>query len=210
MTTKELMDRLKANVGKLSPGDQKFAYSLLSWRSLSPKQMHWVEVLGERAIAADKPAEPAIAVGDVSPIIDMLERANKHLKFPLIAMQGDGYAIRVSIAGARARIPGSITITSAERLDDGKRAWYGRITRDGGYEPSQKMVAEDVTNIADMLRTFAADPAAEASRYGRLHGRCCFCRLPLKDERSTAVGYGHTCADHYGLPWGEARLSLVA
>jgi hypothetical protein len=26
----------------------------------------------------------------------------------------------------------------------------------------------------------------------------------LSDDRSTAVGYGPICADHYGLPWGEA------
>ena len=26
----------------------------------------------------------------------------------------------------------------------------------------------------------------------------------LSDDRSTAVGYGPICADHFGLPWGEA------
>jgi hypothetical protein len=33
-----------------------------------------------------------------------------------------------------------------------------------------------------------------------------FCRLTLTDARSTAVGYGQTCAGHWGMPWGEARL----
>ena len=28
---------------------------------------------------------------------------------------------------------------------------------------------------------------------------------PLLDERSTAVGYGKTCAEHYGLSWGSTK-----
>lgn len=32
--------------------------------------------------------------------------------------------------------------------------------------------------------------------------RCCYCNLPLEDERSKLVGYGPICATHWGLPWG--------
>jgi len=33
-------------------------------------------------------------------------------------------------------------------------------------------------------------------------GNCCFCRRELTDKRSTEVGYGPICADHFSLPWG--------
>jgi hypothetical protein len=35
-----------------------------------------------------------------------------------------------------------------------------------------------------------------------LMDKCCFCNKLLSDERSAAVGYGHTCATNWGLPWG--------
>ena len=47
------------------------------------------------------------------------------------------------------------------------------------------------------------DALAEwASQYGHAHGHCVFCALELTDERSVAVGYGPTCAEKRGLPWG--------
>jgi len=50
--------------------------------------------------------------------------------------------------------------------------------------------------------SLASNPAKTAAEYGKLTGHCCFCEAPLKDARSTAVGYGPICADHFGLPWG--------
>jgi len=215
MDTKQLIARLRDNVDKLNERDQSFAYSLLSaLRGLSDKQMYWVEKLGEKA-TQPKPEPVSINVGNVTAIIDLLERAKEHLKFPSFVMGDRDVALRVSIAGQRAAVPGSITVVGADKDVDGRRPWYGRITRDGGYEPSLKLSANEQTAIAGMLQQFAADPAGEAGRYGRLHGHCCFCNLPLSDERSTEVGYGGTCAEHYGLPWGEKKkagrkLRLVA
>ena len=207
MTAIETITRLRDNLDKLSLRNRAFADSLLSQldgprsRGLSEKQMSWVEKLGARAVGADKPASHD--VGNVVKIVELLEFAHQHLKRPAIVMGGDKLAVRVNIAGERARVPGSLTLTSAERDDAEGRAWYGRITKEGEFQPSGKLQAEDVTELAAMLKTFADDPAKAASEYGRLHGACCFCRLPLKDERSTAVGYGKTCARHFGLPWGR-------
>jgi hypothetical protein len=74
--------------------------------------------------------------------------------------------------------------------------------RDGTYQPSNAANGRTEA-ITARLRAFAAEPARVAKDSARLTGRCCFCNLALKDERSTAVGYGATCADHFGLPWGE-------
>lgn len=45
--------------------------------------------------------------------------------------------------------------------------------------------------------------AEQAAAFGHLTGRCVFCTTALSDERSVSVGYGPTCADRHGLPWGD-------
>lgn len=45
--------------------------------------------------------------------------------------------------------------------------------------------------------------AEQATRFGRLYGRCVYCSHELTDERSIAVGYGPVCAENNGLPWGH-------
>ena len=44
--------------------------------------------------------------------------------------------------------------------------------------------------------------AEEAAEYGRLHRRCIVCRRALTDAPSLEAGYGKTCADNNGWPWG--------
>lgn len=144
-------------------------------------------------------------IGELSGIMALFDKARKHLKFPAVELGvpalGPDFAMRISLAGAQAREPGSVTVTSAEKSGfDGRREWFGRVSLDGTYQPSQKVA--DAAAITARLQAFAADPAGIAAEHGRLTGRCCFCRLPLTDERSTAVGYGAKCADNYGLPWG--------
>ncbi|MGE5612670.1 MAG: DUF6011 domain-containing protein [Bacillota bacterium] len=45
--------------------------------------------------------------------------------------------------------------------------------------------------------------AEDAAQFGHLYGCCVFCARTLTDERSIFVGYGPTCAEKNGLPWGE-------
>lgn len=42
----------------------------------------------------------------------------------------------------------------------------------------------------------------QAKEWGDLYGCCIFCSRDLTDERSINAGYGPTCADKRGLPWG--------
>ena len=87
-------------------------------------------------------------------------------------------------------------LTDGNGYEDG--TWYGRIERDGSITTGRAFNE----NIRAILRRLADEPAKVASEYGTLTGSCCFCCLPLKDERSTAVGYGPVCAKHFNLPWG--------
>jgi len=172
-------------------------------------------VLGEQvapltfslAPRAAQPAAPVTNVGGLQSILAMFDRARQHLRFPAIVLDG----FRVSVAGARASQPGSLTVTGLEQVWNNQRArqerpWFGRVSLDGMFQPGR----DAPVGLADKLARFAADPAGEAAAYGRLHGKCCFCNRALRDERSTAVGYGPDCADHYGLPWGARGVSPLA
>jgi hypothetical protein len=145
------------------------------------------------------PAAPTQTVGDLSGILAIFNTARQHLKHPAIVLDG----FRVARAGDSAREPGSLTITSVERTHTDRfgndaRDWYGRVSLDGTFQPARQAPSD----LGEKLRAFAADPAGVAAAYGHLHGRCCFCNTALTDERSTSVGYGPICADHFGLPWG--------
>lgn len=178
-------------------------------------------VLGERvalltyAVAprAAAPAAPLATevVGDLSRIVEMFRRAAGHLRFPSIVLDG----FRVSIAGARAAQPGSLTVTAVEKTFNAfrgrdERRWFGRVSTAGVFECGR--AAPD--GLGDKLRRFAADPAGEAAAHGHLTGRCCFCNHRLGEgssQLSVAVGYGPDCADHYGLPFGvRAAADAVA
>jgi hypothetical protein len=164
--------------------------------------MFWVNKLAEQALAP-APERKSAQIGDMSGIIALFDRAKTHLKFPAIVLSCEGAeTLRVNIAGERAKFPGSLNVASYEKFDDGQRRWYGRVHRDGRFEASAKVEAF-MDKVVVRLQAFAAEPAKIAAEHGRLTGRCCFCNIALKDERSTAVGYGRICAEHYGLPWGD-------
>jgi Family of unknown function (DUF6011) len=202
------VQELAAALPTLPPSKQGFAASLIEQsarRALSDKQLFWVNKLTEDARRPVAPAPTAVNVGNLAGIQALFNKARQHLKFPAIVMSvpAAGLAIRINVAGPSARYPGSLNVTSGEKPSPGeRREWYGRVQRDGAYEPSAK-AGPSALSISERLVAFAADPAGIAAEHGRLTGRCCFCNIALSDERSTNVGYGKTCAGHYGLPWGE-------
>jgi hypothetical protein len=194
---------LLGRLTKLSAGDQRFAASLCEQfgrRGLSGKQAHWVGVLLERA---ERPEPESKPVGDMGGLVALLERAKQHLKRPAIVVRANDRDLRLSIAGPSAKVPGAINVCSTGRWGD--RDWYGRVTPAGQFEPSRKYDDATLTGVATALQAMADDPAKAAGDYGRLTGVCCFCSIALTDGRSTEVGYGPVCADHYGLPWGNKR-----
>jgi hypothetical protein len=154
--------------------------------------------IAPRPVAPEAPRATEV-VGDLSRIVAMLQRAAGRLRYPAIVLDG----FRVSIAGQRAAQPGSLTVTGVNRVFNSfrqreERPWYGRVSTAGVFEATRNAPA----GLGERLRCFAADPAGVAAAHGRLHGSCCFCNRPLRDERSTAVGYGPDCAENYGLEWG--------
>lgn len=193
-------------VGKITGKDREFANSLIEkskrW-GLSPKQLFWVDKLVKAAKGEDQ-AE-TVAIGDLTATVALFDKAKTHLKNPKVLLFVGNRIVRLNVAGERARVPGSINVASLSRYGEGE--WYGRITRDGKFSPTAQAV--NVPGLAEALKTFADNPAEVATEYGRLTGNCCFCGKALSDERSTAVGYGATCASHYGLAWGAKPVEFA-
>lgn len=50
-------------------------------------------------------------------------------------------------------------------------------------------------------RHIGEDPVAAARAYSLHFTRCARCEAPLSDPRSRACGFGHDCAQHYGVKW---------
>jgi len=190
------IQQLSNSYATLDERSRSFAASLVEQfheRGLSDKQAHWVGELLNRAGGA---VPATFAVGSVKGVVDLLEHAKQRLKSPALLVRVNDISIRLNIAGPTAKVPGSVF-----RGTDGQRKWFGRISPDGDFEPRRSLDGETQTAIAAALVAMASDPAKAASEYGRLTGHCCFCSLPLTNERSTAVGYGKICARNWGLPW---------
>jgi len=203
---------LHAALPKLSQADADFARSLLlqavnaanghkGCQPLSTKQLYWVGKLTERA-NPPKAATPATTVGDFSAVAALFAKAGEHLKHPKVRLQlPDGKPIVLSVAGAAARMPGTVNVTDGGPY--GASKFYGRVTQAGKWLPGLSSANETDTAIVALLTAFAADPAKVATAYGKLIGSCCFCGITLTDQRSVTVGYGPICAEKWNLPWGE-------
>jgi hypothetical protein len=220
MVASPLYERLEAAVPALSAKDAEFAKGLLSsaakyGRSFSPKMAFWGEKLVARA-AAPK-GESVAEVGDLGGLLALFDKAKGKLKYPAIVVSVPGVpggAVRLNVAGAKAKVPGSINVASVEKSEPGefgnlRRAWYGRVSPAGKFAASGKG-EEFFGALAGALMRLARSPAEVAAEYGRLNGACCFCSLKLEDERSVAVGYGPVCAKNWGLPWGAEKFSFKA
>ena len=191
------LQALRDALPRLAPRDAEFALSLLTQarkRALSGKQLHWAAELTARASRPEPP--PPAHIPGMSGILDLFQQAGRKLRHPAVILSSpEAGTVRLSVAGTRAKVPGSINVTDTGKYPDAQ--WYGRVMQNGTYQPSRNANAEAVTSL---LRRFAADPATVAAEHGKMTGGCSFCCRPLTDTRSLEVGYGPVCAKNYGLP----------
>jgi hypothetical protein len=142
----------------------------------------------------------------------MFEMAGKKLQWPKITLQVAHHDIVLSIAGSKSKNPGSINVAGppgpvGSRISSD---WFGRIAPDGAWFPGRSLIPAFSGPLLAILKKLSRDPAAVVLAQGRLTGCCCFCRLPLTDERSTAAGFGPVCADNFGLKQEWKRAAKVS
>lgn len=201
------------NSGVLSSGDERFARSLIS-KSSSPKfsfkQRRWVGILNDRAEA---PQEPDTVIGDMSDLYAFFIGAREHIKFPKLTIRlPDDTAVKLYMSTDRSKCPDTINIVLPDvEMPNGRNVWLGRIHEDGKWEiPHQRH--ETLPMVRDLLVALQQDAHGVAAEYGKHTGNCCFCLKTLSDKRSVAVGYGKTCASHFGLSdqWKNAPVQQEA
>jgi hypothetical protein len=144
-----------------------------------------------RAIAAADPfgddEQAASEAGEFAPVVETMQRLAASLKWPKVRLADD---VVLSIAGQRARFPGSINVLTTTRYGEG--GYHGRVNLDG-----TTTVQRD--DVLDLLRRFAQDPESALATYGRLTGHCAICGRLLENEESVARGIGPVCAGKAGL-----------
>lgn len=161
--------------------------SLSRYGDVTPRQHEVIVKLWKEVVSPQVDAE----IPDLSSIRDLFSRASSRgLKRPAIHVTVDDCALELSRAPDHGKNPGCIYV----HLEGG---YAGKIFPDNRFR-----AREDQEKLTSLLVKFGSDPAGVAAASGHLTGRCSFCNRKLTDERSTAVGYGSTCADNYGLPWG--------
>lgn len=150
-----------------------------------------------------KPQAAQLNQAGLPRIFRMFDSAHAHLKRPAIRLVDEqGHYLHLSLAGAASKNAGYIYVKG----DRGSDAYYGKISPEGRFFS----VRECPATVEPHLLAFAQDPETHATKYGRLTGNCCFCGRKLTDERSTAMGYGPVCADHFGLDWGKRPETFAA
>jgi hypothetical protein len=83
---------------------------------------------------------------------------------------------------------------------------FGHITKATNAYNFTPYADAEVRRVMTLLRD---DPLGTVMDMGRKSGRCCFCSLPLTDERSTAHGYGPICAKNYKLAWSHKTAKMI-
>lgn len=201
-----------------------FPRDLANRRSLSDEQIFWLYKLANEQMdreAGIVPASPAPAATglDISAIRTLFVGAARNLRTPRITLtlngdlpgtSPDAEPIVLRIAGPTSRYSGEILILGkSDSYDpDTRQPYYGRITNDGAFIASA--TGSRLATLPAFLARFAASPATVAGLCGRLTGKCCLCSRPLSDARSTAVGYGATCAESWSLPYGQIETDLAS
>jgi hypothetical protein len=228
----ETFAKLAEAIPFLESNDKGFALSLhdghVKYGGWSDKQEMWANKMIAKAMAAKAAAAnplsaegvatlalnsipptidygpaPVASEGEMAAIHKLFANASEHLKKPVIKLNHNGLQIALK---KQIKNPENISVVS----DTGyPNKFYGTIKPSGQFHQKFGYSDQLIDKIKEALSSFAADPAGVAAQYGKMHGKCCFCNKGLSDEKSTSVGYGPICAQHYGLPWGSTPSTLV-
>lgn len=175
-----------------------FAKSISECRRPSVKQQEWIDKLVTEYFAGQtaKPVIKTVATVQMNGIVELFGLAGQKLKSPSIKLRlEDATQIRLKLAGKQSKFAGTIFIDRGEF-----GTTIARISPAGDLTINNN---QDYPELVEMLKAFAADPAAVAAAYGKLTKHCCFCSAELTDDRSIETGYGPVCAKKWSLPWGN-------
>ncbi len=183
---------------RVKVGDQ------IEWDSITgTKHVDCLSACSQKVIDDLRKSESITQLGDFSAVYALFDVAATGGKWPRITINADGYEFFLYVSGSKAAVPNVINVKTRDKSDNPKTGWFGRITIDGAWDQRHKEVDE---RMADALSRLAMDPVGTVAMYGRLSGKCCFCKKQLTDPPSVEAGYGPICAKRWGLAWGGGKL----
>jgi hypothetical protein len=195
-----LVERL--HQGMIPQKDLEFADSLIkqSMKGLSEKQWYWVKKLGEKPKpTVDTTPKPhaTFAVGELVEMFNVAAMKLKHPGFVMAVSDDDGVVgeVKISRSGIGAKYPGTIWMN----VHDTSMAY---MKPDGEFFFTKRVPDNLKDPLEDLMYALTEKPQQTVSSHGHKTGKCCFCNSPLTDEKSTAAGFGPTCAKNWNLPWG--------
>lgn len=193
-TQQELRDLIRSG----HVASSNFAHSIANTGRISEKQQYWIDKLVSEGQAkrdgVNQPKPTTTLV--LEPLAQFFANAAQHLKYPKIQLRHQDQIVMIKRAGQKSKHSGSLMMSDGTGYG-GK--YFGKIDTTGGVFLTKQGEQAD---LIPLLTALANNPAEIAAEHGKLTGNCCFCLKDLTDERSTSVGYGPICADHWGLPWG--------
>ena len=87
-------------------------------------------------------------------MIAHFEKAKEYLKYPKITLAlPDGSPLQLTFAGKGSKFPGTVSMTDGASFGDNK--WYGRVTKEGAWEPAK--LSEQLKT--DLRRSSPSSPA---------------------------------------------------
>lgn len=177
----------------MSSRDTEFANSLIGQfldnRSLSVRQ--WTCV--DDVVARYTTAEPIY--GDFDAVHVMFRLASDKLKKPKIRLLSDaGVFVQLNFDNESRKV----LIFRDGWQGHGKRKFIGWI-KDNVIVPYKADSLDD--DIKMVIQEFALNPEQVSKAMAHKLGACVYCGRRLSDPISKKVGFGKTCASHYGLKW---------
>lgn len=116
-------------------------------------------------------------------------------EWPKVRLSFNDNPLHFSVAGTRARYPGSVNMTDGGSY--GQNKWYGRIGIDGVFAPAEaarNLAPTDKAELWELLRRLRDGEAEQVfAEFGKLFGICCLCGRELTNEQSVEDGIGPVC-----------------
>lgn len=195
-STQNLINKIKETEYEvLKPNKREFAKKIVDYYDrhgrLSEKQLQYLQ---ESSLPPSE--EPRmLKLTNISRVFNFLNAAAKNLKSPEITLlTPKGYLSIRAMLKANTEPPSIERVVMTIHMTD-----LGFINADGLWVVPVKVSEALIDTVISYITSLNDDPLNTIRKNGQLTGICVFCKHELKDERSVHMGYGPTCAKHYGL-----------
>ena len=132
-------------------------------------------------------------------------------RYRVTLADGDHLAIKLQLAGTDSKLAGARIISTRINGDE----WMGvaHVTPAGElklWRSLQGALRARVTISINTLDDAKAEDAwlVAGLAFAQEGSQCFFCGRDLDTPESLLVGYGPTCADNHGLPWGDKAIPM--